>query len=102
MQWYTFGQMMAVIRLGQQASTIDNARIIMRTTQGIIWVNGRQQGQCVEIKDYLFSDLWHIYEDEDTLISLSEREQYEQREHHMLENQYMEWMEERKQQKNES
>lgn len=102
MQWYTFGQMIAMIRLGQKASTIDEARIMMRTIKGIIWVNGRQQGQCVAIQDYLFSDLWRIYDDEDSVISLSERQQYEQQEYHMLENQYMEWWAERKQQKDQS
>jgi hypothetical protein len=99
MQWYTFGQMIAVIRLGQCASTIDEARTIMRTAKGIIWVNGREQGRYVEIKDYLFSDLWRIHEDEEISISLAEREQYEQHEYHMLENQYMEWWTERKQSK---
>lgn len=102
MQWYTFGQMIAMIRLGQKASTIDEARIMMRTTKGIIWINGRQQGQCVAIQDYLFSDLWRIYDDEDSAISLPERQQYEQQEYHMLENQYMEWWAERKQQKDQS
>lgn len=97
MKWYTFGQMIASIRLGQKATTIDEARIIMRTTKGIIWVNGREQGRYVEIKDYLFSDLWHIYEDEEQSISFSEREQYEQQEYAMIENQYMEWWTERKQ-----
>lgn len=102
MQWHTFGQMIAIIRLGQKAITIDEARMIMRTTKGIIWANGREQGRCVEIKDYLFSDLWRICEDEDTSMVVSEREQYEQHEYHMLENQYMEWWAERKQQKGQS
>lgn len=97
MKWYTFGQMIASIRVGQKASTMDEARIIMRTTKGIIWFNGREQGQYVQIKDYLFSDLWHMYEDEEGLISSSEREQYEQHEYEMIENQYMEWWTERKQ-----
>lgn len=44
----------------------------------------------VEIKDYLFSDLWRIYEDEESQQEGIGREQHEQREREMLENQYEE------------
>lgn len=44
----------------------------------------------VEIKDYLFSDLWRIYEDQESQQEGIGREQHEQREREMLENQYEE------------
>lgn len=54
------------------------------------WINGILQGKVVEIKDYLFSDLWRIYEDQESQQEGIGREQHEQREREMLENQYEE------------
>lgn len=57
---------------------------------GTFWINGILKGKVVEIKDYLFSDLWRIYEDEESQQEGIGREQHEQREREMLENQYEE------------
>ncbi|AIQ72601.1 MULTISPECIES: hypothetical protein [Paenibacillus] len=89
MEWYTFGQMLMAIRMGQKAETPDG-RMVMRTSTGLFWINGILKGKVVEIKDYLFSDLWRIYEDEESQQEGIGREQHEQREREMLENQYEE------------
>jgi hypothetical protein len=89
MKCYTFGQMLMTIRMGQKAETPDG-RIVMRTSAGLIWTNGILNGKTVEIKDYLFSDLWQIYEDEDSKKEAVGREKHEEREREMLENQYEE------------
>ncbi|MFD5019221.1 hypothetical protein ACFWMP_09945 [Paenibacillus sp. NPDC058367] len=89
MECYTFGQMLMTIRMGQKAETPDG-RIVMRTSAGLIWTNGILNGKTVEIKDYLFSDLWQIYEDEESMKEGIGREKHEKREREMLENQYEE------------
>jgi len=89
MECYTFGQMLMTIRMGQKAETSDG-RIVMRTSAGLIWTNGILNGKTVEIKDYLFSDLWQIYEDEESMKEGIGREKHEKREREMLENQYEE------------
>ncbi|WP_322907527.1 hypothetical protein [Paenibacillus campi] len=91
MHWHTLAQLLAIIRLGQKARTIDHMRIVMRTTAGLIWAEGRWKGQPVQLQEHLFSDLWTIYEDDDTLHWLPQREQHEARTLEMLENQYVEW-----------
>ncbi|WP_046225641.1 hypothetical protein [Paenibacillus dauci] len=96
MNWYTLGQMLSAIRLGQKARTMDGIRIVIRTTDGLLWAEGRLSGQRVSLQDYLFTDLWTIYEDEDTVSWLPQRDSYEQREREMLENQYLEWRAERR------
>ncbi|WP_046213202.1 hypothetical protein [Paenibacillus wulumuqiensis] len=96
MNWYTLGQMLSAIRLGQKARTMDSMRTVIRTTDGLLWAEGRQSGQRVSLQDYLFTDLWTIYEDEDTAIWLPQRDSHEQREREMLENQYMEWRAQRR------
>jgi len=96
MNWYTLGQMLSAIRLGQKARTMDGIRIVIRTTDGLLWAEGRLSGQHVSLQDHLFTDLWTIYEDEDTVSWLSQRDSYEQREREMLENQYLEWRAERR------
>ncbi|OKP97101.1 hypothetical protein [Paenibacillus sp. P46E] len=87
MEWYTFGQMLMHIRLGQKAATPDG-RTVLRTSAGLLWQGGRMDGIFVEIKDYLFSDLWRIYEDEASLKESHNRDFLERREREMLENQY--------------
>lgn len=89
MKCYTFGQMLMAIRIGQKAETPDG-RIVMRTAEGLFWTSGIFSGRVVEIKDYLFSDLWQIYEDEESKQVGIDREKHERREREMLENQYEE------------
>lgn len=89
MKWYTFGQMLMAIRIGQSASTPDG-RVLRRNAQGLLWVGGREEGKWVEIRDYLFSDLWRITEDELSPEEALLREDHERREREMLENQYEE------------
>jgi hypothetical protein len=89
MEWYTFGQMLMAIRMGQKAETPDG-RIVMRTSTGLYWKSGILKGKVVEIKDYLFSDLWRIYEDEECKKEALGREKREELEREMLVNQYEE------------
>ena len=89
MECYTFGQMLMNIRMGQKAETPDG-RMVMRTSAGLVWTSGILYGKTVEIKDYLFSDLWQIYEDEESKKEGIGREKHEKREREMLENQYEE------------
>ncbi|MNH46247.1 hypothetical protein D3C71_1991180 [compost metagenome] len=63
MKWYTFGQMLMQIRIGQKAATPEG-RTVLRTARGLFWQGGRLAGAAVEIKDYLFSNIWTIFEDE--------------------------------------
>lgn len=95
MAWYTLGQLLSAIRLGQKARTLDGVRIVLRTDAGLVWAEGRTVGQPVSLQEHLFSDLWTIYEDEETQKWLPQREAYERRLHEMLENQYLEWRVER-------
>lgn len=89
MKWYTFGQMLMQIRIGQKAATPDG-RTVLRTSGGLFWQEGRLAGRVVEIKDYLFSDIWTIFEDEESLRESGGREEHERREREMLVNQYEE------------
>ncbi|WP_151733175.1 hypothetical protein [Paenibacillus tengchongensis] len=89
MDWYTTGQMLHAIRIGQKASTPDG-RTVLRTTRGLFWNGGRADGMLVELKDYLFTEIWTIYEDEESLEAGAGKEQQELREREMLENQYEE------------
>lgn len=94
--WHTLAQLLSVIRLGQKARTMDHMRIVIRTTAGLVWAEGRWKGQPVQLQEHLFSDLWTIYEDEDTIPWLSQQEKHEQLIIEMLENQYIEWRAERR------
>lgn len=89
MEWYTFGQMLMKIRLGQKAVTPDG-RTVIRTSGGLVWQEGRLAGAVVEIRDYLFSDIWTITQDEESLREAADRETHERREREMLVNQYEE------------
>lgn len=89
MEWYTFGQMLMQIRLGQKAVTPDG-RTVIRTSGGLVWQEGRLAGAVVEIRDYLFSDIWTIIQDEESLREAGDREAHERREREMLVNQYEE------------
>ncbi|OMF88867.1 hypothetical protein [Paenibacillus sp. FSL R7-0273] len=89
MQWYTFGQMLAQIRIGQTAATPDG-RAVIRTRGGLLWQGGRLGGTVVEVRDYLFSDIWTISEDEAGGPENEMREAHERREREMLVNQYEE------------
>ncbi|WP_054938964.1 hypothetical protein [Paenibacillus ihuae] len=89
MKWYTLGQMLMQIRIGQKAATPDG-RTVLRTSRGLFWQNGRSAGASVEIKGYLFSDIWNIFEDDESLRESAGREELEQREREMLANQYEE------------
>ncbi|WP_042197888.1 hypothetical protein [Paenibacillus camerounensis] len=93
MQWYTFGQMLARIRIGQKAVTPDG-RAVIRSAGGLLWRGGRLSGTVVEIRDYLFSDIWAISEDETVMPESGLREAHERREREMLINQYEEVREE--------
>lgn len=89
-EWYTFGQLLMRIRLGEQASTPDG-RVLIRTPDGLRWkdVQSGGTGKFVEIRDYLFSDLWRI-DPAESVEWLEQRERKEQLEREMLENQYEE------------
>ncbi|CAM4481442.1 hypothetical protein [Paenibacillus typhae] len=89
MEWYTFGQMLMQIRLGQKAVTPDG-RTVIRTSGGLVWQEGRLAGAVVEIRDYLFSDIWTIIQHEESLREAGDREAHERREREMLVNQYEE------------
>ncbi|QWU17139.1 hypothetical protein SAMN04487895_11395 [Paenibacillus sophorae] len=89
MEWHTFGQMLMNIRVGQKASTPDG-RTLVRTPEGLCWSGGRRDGVLVEIRGYLFSDLWRIFEDEESSVWAAGREEAEALEREMLENQYEE------------
>ncbi|MFC3748849.1 hypothetical protein [Paenibacillus sp. GCM10012306] len=89
MEWYTFGQMLMNIRIGQKAMTPDG-RTLWRSSAGLFWRGGRQDGKIVEIRDYLFTDLWRIEEDDEGGEEAEKREAVERKERVMLENQYEE------------
>ncbi|WP_411345412.1 hypothetical protein ACE3MZ_05160 [Paenibacillus sp. WLX1005] len=91
MTWYTLGQLLSAIRIGQKARTMDGMRVVLRSDAGLVWAEGRTAGQSVGLQEHLFSDLWTIFEDEETQRWLPERDVYERRLHEMLENQYLEW-----------
>ncbi|MNL82392.1 hypothetical protein D3C87_2097650 [compost metagenome] len=43
MEWYTFGQMLIHLRLGQKAATPDG-RTLVRRPEGLIWTEGERIG----------------------------------------------------------
>ncbi|KAF6618463.1 hypothetical protein HFE03_04485 [Paenibacillus sp. EKM102P] len=88
MEWYMFGPMISRIRVGQKASTPGYSRTVIRRPNGLYWTDGGQAGKVVEIRDYLFSDIWTIYEDEECEPWIGLREQMERREQEMIINQY--------------
>ncbi|MNT97945.1 hypothetical protein D3C72_2404040 [compost metagenome] len=63
---------------------------MIRRPDGLYWANGILSGKVVELRDYLFSDIWTIYEDEDSKQWVEYRDQIEKREREMIENQYEE------------
>ncbi|WP_211747010.1 hypothetical protein [Paenibacillus sp. Marseille-Q4541] len=90
MQWFTFGNMVERIRIGQKASTPGFLRTVIRTPEGLFWNGGTWNGKIVEIRDYLFSDIWTIYEDEESLMWEKGREPLEHRIVEMITNQFEE------------
>ncbi|MNW34862.1 hypothetical protein D3C74_118490 [compost metagenome] len=90
MDWLTLGHMVRSIRIGQKASTPGYGRTVIRRPDGLYWANGILSGKVVELRDYLFSDIWTIYEDEDSKQWVEYRDQIEKREREMIENQYEE------------
>ncbi|MCM3785213.1 hypothetical protein M3231_19750 [Neobacillus mesonae] len=88
MEWYTFSNMIGQIRIGQKASTPGHSRTVIRKPDGLYWSSGIWNGKVVEMKDYLFSDIWTIYEDEESLVWLEYRAQAEQKEQEMITNQF--------------
>ena len=90
MEWFTFGNMLGKIRIGQKASTPGFSRTVIRTPSGLYWTGGMWNGKVVEIRDYLFSDIWTIYEDEESLTWEEYREPLEREIIEMIMNQYEE------------
>lgn len=90
MEWFTFGNMLETIRIGQKASTPCFSRTVIRTPSGLYWTGGIWNGKVVEIRDYLFSDIWTIYEDEESLVWEEYREPMERKIIEMITNQYEE------------
>ncbi|MEY8744056.1 hypothetical protein [Paenibacillus tundrae] len=88
MEWYTLGHMITRIRIGQKASTPGFSRTVIRRPDGLFWVGGIWAGQVVQLRDFLFSDIWTIYEDEDTEQWLAFRDLYERKEQEMIVNQF--------------
>ncbi|MCG7377642.1 MULTISPECIES: hypothetical protein [Paenibacillus] len=88
MEWYTLGHMITRIRIGQKASTPGFSRTVIRRPDGLFWVGGIWAGQVVQLRDFLFSDIWTIYEDEDTEQWLAFRDSYERKEQEMIVNQF--------------
>ncbi|MCM3174386.1 hypothetical protein [Paenibacillus sp. MER 99-2] len=88
MEWYTLGHMITRIRIGQKASTPGLSRTVIRRPDGLFWVGGIWAGQVVQLRDFLFSDIWTIYEDEDTEQWLAFRDSYERKEREMIVNQF--------------
>ncbi|WP_256702743.1 hypothetical protein [Paenibacillus sp. FSL H7-0326] len=88
MEWCTFSNMIGSIKIGQKASTPGYSRTVIRKPDGLYWSSGLWNGRIVEIKDYLFSDIWTIYEDEESLVWFEYREEAEQKELEKIKNQY--------------
>ncbi|MDO7907139.1 hypothetical protein Q5741_12040 [Paenibacillus sp. JX-17] len=89
MEWLTLGGMLQTIRIGQKASTAGHSRTAVRRPDGLFWIGGILDGKPVEIRDYLFSDIWTIYEDEESAEWIPFREELEHKEREMIENQFM-------------
>ncbi|KAA9004689.1 hypothetical protein F4V43_10215 [Paenibacillus spiritus] len=99
MQWYTLGQLLAVMRPGQKASTPDG-RTVVRTDRGLEWSGGRENGRLVELRDPLFSDLWTFSGEEDSRSRTSRDSRAAwAREREMIVNQYEEWLADYREQK---
>ncbi|MCQ4086624.1 hypothetical protein [Saccharibacillus sp. JS10] len=90
MNWYTFGQMLNIIQLGQIAEAADRQRQMRLLPQGLVWVNGPYRDRIVQVQDYLLSDLWHIVEDEDSKSWIEKRAEWERKRIEMLESQLFE------------
>ncbi|PYE48563.1 hypothetical protein HUB98_22625 [Paenibacillus barcinonensis] len=88
MDWFTLGNMITRIRIGQKASTPGFSRTVIRRPDGLFWVGGIWSGQVVQLRDFLFSDIWTIYDDEETEQWLEFRTKVEQMEREMIVNQY--------------
>jgi hypothetical protein len=88
LEWYMFGPMISRIRMGQKVSTSGFSRTMIRCPDGLYWSGGILSGKIVEIRDYLFSDIWTIYEDEECGQWIGFREQMEPRKQEMIINQY--------------
>lgn len=88
MDWYTLGNMITRIRIGQKASTPGFSCTVIRRPDGLFWVGGIWSGQVVQLRDFLFSDIWTIYDDEETEQWLEFRSQVEQKEREMIVNQF--------------
>nr|WP_272907647.1 hypothetical protein [Paenibacillus xylanexedens] len=86
--WFTLGNMITRIRIGQKASTPGFSRTVIRRPDGLFWVGGIWSGQVVQLRDFLFSDIWTIYDDEETEQWLEFRSQVEQKEREMIVNQF--------------
>ncbi|WIV20032.1 hypothetical protein QPK24_04765 [Paenibacillus polygoni] len=99
MEWFTFGNMVETIRIGQKASTPGFSRTVIRTPSGLYWTGGIWNGKIVEIRDYLFSDIWTIYEDEESLVWEEYREPMERKIVEMITNQYEEERAQRREEK---
>lgn len=88
MEWVTLGHMIGSIRVGQKASTPGFSRTVIRRPDGLYWTQGILSGKMVEVRDYLFSDIWTIYEDEESSQWIEFRESKEVLEREMIINQY--------------
>lgn len=52
MDWYTLGNMITRIRIGQKASTPGFSRTVIRRPDGLFWVGGIWSGQVVQLRDF--------------------------------------------------
>ncbi|OWA34316.1 hypothetical protein B9G55_18560 [Saccharibacillus sp. O16] len=95
MSWYTFGQMLEAIELGQIAVAADGIRRMKLTPEGLVWLNGPYAGNYVQIRSYLFSDIWTLAEEDGDGISTEERKDWRRKRTEMLENQWLEQRERR-------
>ena len=90
MGWYTFGQMLNAIKLGQVAEAADRQRRVRLLPEGLSWITGPYAGQLVRVESYLLSDLWRIREDERSERFAEPRAEWERKRTEMLENQLFE------------
>ncbi|MEJ8306523.1 hypothetical protein [Saccharibacillus sacchari] len=90
MNWYTFGQMLNAIKLGQVAETADGYRRIRLLPEGLAWITGPYADSLVKVEGYLLSDLWTILEDETSERFAEQRADWERKRMEMLENQLFE------------
>ncbi|GEM_PF-973315 len=95
MNWYTFGQMLEAIELGQLAEAADGLRRMKLTPEGLVWANGPYSGQLVQVRSYLLSDIWTLLEDNENKTLAEEREYWRHKRTEMLENQWFEQRERR-------